>query len=178
MENTERITTLSRKLRQVCTGLIYCLPIICALFWFYFNRLYAMAPMISLPVHVDHDLPDLTRFFAFLVDLIPLGAVIYGLQQLRRLFLLYESGSIFTERNVDCFRGLGGALIVWVVCHIVRTTLLSVVLTMDNLPGQRMIVVALDSGDFTGIFVGVVVLIISWVMDEGRKIEEDQALIV
>jgi len=79
---------------------------------------------------------------------------------------------------VDCFRGLGGALIVWVVCHIVRTTLLSVVLTMDNLPGQRMIVVALDSGDFTGIFVGVVVLIISWVMDEGRKIEEDQALIV
>jgi len=60
----------------------------------------------------------------------------------------------------------------------VRTSLLSVILTMGKPPGQRLLVVGLDSGDFTGVFVGVVVLIISWVMDEGRKIEEDQALII
>jgi len=41
-----------------------------------------------------------------------------------------------------------------------------------------MITVSFDSGEFTGVFVGIVVLIISWVMDEGRKIEEEQALIV
>ena len=178
MENSRRITTLSRKLRRVCTGLIYGLPVACGFFWIFFNRLYAMAPMIPLPVHVDHDLTAMVRLFAFLIDLVPLGAIIYGLQKLRILFLLYENGSIFTEQNVSCFRSLGRALIVWVACHIVRTTVLSVVLTINNPPGHRMIAVIFDSGDFTGVFVGVVVLIISWVMDEARIIREDQELIV
>lgn len=178
MENTQRITTMSRRLRRICTGLIYCLPVACALVWIFFNRLYALAPMMPLPVHVDHDLPAQTRFYAFLVDLIPLGAIIYGLQKLRGLFSLYEKGLIFTNQNVDCFRSLGRALIIWVACHVVRTTLLSVILTIDNPPGKRILALMLDSGDFSGAFVGVVVLIISWVMDEGRKIREDQELIV
>ena len=178
METTQRITTLSRKLRWTCTALIYCLPVACAIVWIFFNQLYATGPMMPLPVRVDHDLPGQIRFYAFLVDLIPLGAILYGLHKLRRLFRLYENGLIFTERNVDCFRGLGRALVVWVACHVARTTLLSIILTMNNPPGQRMVTVGLDSGDFTGVFVGVVVLIISWVMDEGRRIQEDQALIV
>jgi len=76
MENTQRITTLSRKLRRICTGLIYLTPVASALCWVFFNQLYAMAPMIPLPVHVDHDLPAHTRFHAFLVDLIPTGAIL------------------------------------------------------------------------------------------------------
>jgi hypothetical protein len=178
MDNTQRITTLSRKLRLVCGGLIYCSPVACGLIWIFFNRLYAYAPMMPLPVHVDHDLPGLTRLLAFLADLIPLVAIIYGLQRLRSLFLLYENGAIFTEQTVKCFHGMGRALIIWVACHVVRTTLLSVILTIDNPPGKRIIALMFDSGDFAGVFVGVVVLIISWVMDEGRKIQEDQALII
>ncbi|MBI5593282.1 MAG: DUF2975 domain-containing protein [Deltaproteobacteria bacterium] len=178
MDNSRRITTLSIKLRRICTGLIYCLPIVCGLIWIFFNRLYAMAPMMPLPVHVNHDLPGLTRLLAFLADLIPLSAMIFGLKKLRSLFFLYENGLIFTEQNVSCFRSLGRTLIVWAACDVVRTTLLSVILTLDNPPGRRIIAVMFDSGDFTGVFVGVVVLIISWVMDEGRKIQEDQALIV
>jgi hypothetical protein len=178
MENTQRITTMSRNLRRVCTGLIYCLPVVSAMIWIFFNRLYASAPIIPLPVHLDHDLTAQTRFHAFLVDLIPLGAIVYGLQKLRNLFLLYERGLIFTNQNVDCFRSLGRAMLVWVACHIFRTSLLSVILTLDNPPGKRMITLGLDSGDFSGLFVGAVVLIISWVMDEGRRIQEDQEFIV
>ena len=178
MENSQRITTVSRNLRRTCTGLIYGLPIACALVWTFFNRLYTLVPMIPLPVHVNPDLTALTRFLAFLVDLIPLGAVIYGLQKLRSLFGLYENRMIFTEQNVDCFRSLGRALILWVIGDVVRNSLLSVVLTINNPPGQRVITFGLYSADFTAIFVGIVILVISWVMDEGRKIQEDQALIV
>lgn len=178
MENTQRITAVSRKLRLICIGLIVCLPILCAIFWALFNRIYAMAPMIPLPVRVDHDLPGQTRFLAFLCDMLPLGVVIYALLRLKNLFMLYEQGSIFTEQNVDCFRSLGRALVVWVVCDIVNRTLLGIVLTLDNPPGKRLLVIGLDGGDFTGIFVGVAVLIISWVMDEARKMQEEQALII
>jgi hypothetical protein len=178
MENTQRITTVSRKLRLVCTVLFFCLPLVCAFFWTFFNRLYAIAPMIPLPVHIEHDLTAQTRFLAFLCDLLPLGVIMYGLRKLRDLFMLYENGLIFTEQNVNCFRSLGKTLIIWVACNFVNHTLLGIALTLDNPPGRRMLVIGLDSGDFTGLFVGAVVLIISWVMDEARKIQEEQALII
>lgn len=178
MENTQRITSVSGKLARICTVLTFCLPAASACFWIFFNSLYAIAPMVPLPVHVTGDVPDLTRFLAFLTDLIPLAAVTYGLLKLRGLFRLYERGLIFTQLNVNCFRSLGRALIVWVLCDVLRRTLLGLVLTMNNPPGKRMLVLGLDSGDFTGVFVGIVVLIISWVMDEARKIQEDQALII
>lgn len=178
MENTQRIVALSRKIRLICKGLFICLPVISGLFWTFFNQLYKLGPLPPLPVHVDHYLPGLTRFLAFLADLIPLGVIMYGLRKLESLFLLYENGLIFTEANVQCFRSLGRTLIVWVAGDMVRNSLLSMVLTLDKPPGQRLITVGLGSADFTAVFVGIVVLIISWVMDEGRKIHEDQALIV
>lgn len=178
MENTQRIISVSRKLRITCKGLIICLPVIYALLWTFFNQLYGMGPLVPLPVRVDHYLPPLTRFLAFLADMIPLGVMIYGLRKLEGLFRLYEHGLIFTEQHVRYFRSLGRTLIVWVGCDVVRNSLLSMVLTLDKPPGQRVITVGLGSADFAAIFVGIVVLIISWVMDEGRKIQEEQALIV
>jgi hypothetical protein len=178
MENLQRISQISRKLRLICTGLIFVLPVICGLFWIFFNRLYPVLAMLSLPVPVDHDLPRLSRFFGFLADLIPLGVMIYGLRRLRELFSLYERGLIFTADNVQCYRSLGRILFVWVACNVLNHTLLGLVLTIDNPPGHRLLVLALNSGDFTGMFVGAVVLTVSWIMDEARKIQEEQALII
>lgn len=183
MENTHRIAIASRRLRKTCTALIFLLPTTCGLFWFFFNQLYSpssMVPtsMIPLPVRVTHDLSGLTRFLAFLTELIPLTALMYGLRKLRELFRYYESGRIFTRQNVACFRSLGKTLIAWVTCNVVSNSLLSIVLTLNNPPGQRQITLGLFSADFTGIFVGIVILIIAWVMDEARKIQEDQALFI
>jgi hypothetical protein len=178
MGNTQRIIAVSRKLRLACKWLIICLPGIYGLFWTFFNHFYTIGPLIPLPVRVDHDLSILSRFLAFLTDMIPMGVIIYGLRKLESLFSLYENGLIFTEQNVQCFRSLGRALLVWVACDVVRNSLLSIALTLDNPPGQRVITLGFGSADFTAVFVGIVVLIISWVMDEGRKIHEDQALIV
>lgn len=179
VENAQRITALSRKLRRVSNGLIVFLPAACALFWIFFNRIYpVIGSMIAMPVHVVHDLPPLTRFLSFLADLIPLGATIYGLRTLRELFVLYEKGLIFTEQNVKCFRSLGRTLLVWMVLHIFNTTLSGIILTLNNPPGKRLLVIAFDSGAFAAAFVGVIVVVTSRVMDEGRKIQEDQSLII
>lgn len=113
-----------------------------------------------------------------MTEMIPMAAMIYGLLKLRELFGLYEKGLIFTEKNVTCFRSLGRTLIIWVICDVVKNSLISIVLTLPNPPGHRMITVGLYSADFTAIFVGIVILIIAWVMDEARKIQEDQALII
>jgi hypothetical protein len=176
--NTRRIMRVSRKLRLTCKWLIICLPVVYGVLWTFFNQLYHMGPLIPLPVRVDHDLPRLTRFLAFWVDMIPAAVIIYGLRKLEGLFRLYEQGIIFTAQNVKYFHSLGRALLVWVGCDVVRNSLLSIVLTLDNPPGHRVITVGFGSADGAALFVGIVVLIISWVMDEGRKIQEEQALIV
>lgn len=181
MENAQRISTVSRRLRMTCTCLLFGLPALNALFWIFFNQIYffwAIQSTIPLPVPVKHHLGEVTRFLGFLVGLIPLAATLYGVQILRELFTLYEGGSIFKARNVGCIRRLGWILIVWVVCEKIRWSLLSIVLTLENPPGQRLLVVSFSGEDFTWVFVGIVVLTISWVMDEARKLEEDQALIV
>lgn len=178
MDTTQRITVVSRRLRFICIGLIICLPVLCGIFWALFNDLYALVPMISLPVRLDHDLPIHTRFLAFLSDLLPLSVTVYALMKLKFLFSLYEKGHIFTPDNVSCFRSLGRTMLIWVGCDIVNRTLLGIVLTLDNPPGKRLLVLGMDGGDFTGLFVGAAVLIISWVMDEARKMQEDQALII
>jgi Protein of unknown function (DUF2975) len=178
MRNALRITKLSRRLKFICIGLVFILPVLCAVFWVLFNRIYAIMPMISLPVRLDHDLTALTRLLAFLSDLLPLSAMIFGLLKLKALFSLYEKGHIFTKANVNCYRSLGRTLMVWVGCDIVNRALLGIVLTLDRGPGQRRLVIGLDGNDFAGIFVGIVILIIAWIMDEARKIQEDQALII
>jgi uncharacterized membrane protein YvlD (DUF360 family) len=178
MENPQHIIVASRRLRRICTGLIIFLPVICATFWVFFNRIRGSTSMIPLPVPVTGDLSGLTRLLAFLTELVPMTALIYGLMKLRELFSYYEKGLIFAGKNVACFRSLGRALIAWVICDVAKNSLLSIVLTLHNPPGQRLITIGLYSADFTAVFVGIVILFIAWVMDEARKIQEDQALII
>jgi hypothetical protein len=178
MDNSQRITIAGKRLKNVCSGLIIILPLTCALFWIFFNQINQKGIPVPLPVLVTHDLPILTRSLAFLAELIPLCTILYGLFRLRALFILYQNGMIFTAKNVSCFRSLGRTLIAWMICDVIRNSLLSMILTMNNPPGKRSITVGLNSADFTGIFVGIVIITIAWVMDEARKIQEDQELIL
>lgn len=53
-------------------------------------------------------------------------------------------------------------------------SLLGVALTLHHPPGQRILVVGVGSPDLTILLIGSILAIISWVMDEGRKLQEDQ----
>ena len=91
-----------------------------------------------------------------------------------RLFRLYEQGQIFRDSNVRCFRNLSRVLIWWFAAGIVQKSLLSIALTLHNPPGQRIITVELGSPDLTALLLGAILAVIAWVMEEGRKLQEDQ----
>ena len=97
-----------------------------------------------------------------------------GIYMLIKLFHLYENLEIFSNRNVVCLRNLGRILILWVIAQLIYVPLISIVVTFQNPPGERSIAVSLGSADLTALIVGVTLLIISWVMDEGRRLEEEQ----
>jgi len=85
--------------------------------------------------------------------------IAYGV--LFSLFGLYRQGQIFTARNVRHIRSLGYFLIInWALDDQMQSSLHDMDLSMNP------------------IFIGLLIIFVSWIMDEGRKIQEEQELTV
>jgi len=177
MDNLQRIRRMSTVLGRVSAVLFWVTPLACALFWGVFNALPEVVKARFL-FPGTHELAALNRALCFLVGMIPAAVAMYGFRTLRELFALYAAGEIFSRRNVACYRTLGRALLYWAGAVFVNTTLLSLAKSVGMPQGQRYLVVGVGSDELAALFAGAAALVISWVMDEGRHIEEEQALTI
>lgn len=178
MQNKIRIQRASRRLRYALLAVIFMMPVVNAMVWLFINQFPEIIHRKMLPYFVSIPLPESVRFMGFIVTMMPIGITILGAYHLMRLFQFYEQGSIFRAVNVRCFKKLSWVLIWWFVIGIVHKSLLSVALTLHNPPGQRMLTLELGSPDLTALLVGCVLAVIAWVMEEGRRLQEEQDLTV
>jgi hypothetical protein len=176
MSNIDRIQRTSKRLKLVCTILFIGIPVLTALFWIFFNSL--SQNFLGFGAFASKggglELPIVTRLLALMVNMIPVSVIMYSLFILIRLSNLYKKKSIFSYENVKCYRKLGYTLLIWVVAGIIYDVLIGIVFTIGNPPGKRSISVMFTSIDLTALIVGYVIIIISRVIDEGRKLEEEQ----
>lgn len=96
-----------------------------------------------------------------LLGAMQLALMACGLIALNRLFKLFERGIFFTVNNVRYLKTLG---LVTAGCGLLQTA-------QEMLSPQKNINLNL-------LIVGGLVLLIAWIMDEGRKIQEEQELTV
>ncbi|MEI8290644.1 MAG: DUF2975 domain-containing protein [Verrucomicrobiota bacterium] len=116
----------------------------------------------------------------------------YWFWKLAQLFRFYERGQIFAAETIRCIKVLG------MVCIIGWMTLLAMRFSprpnavVHNPPPNVNVVIketrlfrmgffSFDFGtgiDFGPLFVGASVFLAAWIMDEGRKIQEEQELTV
>ncbi len=127
---------------------------------------------------IDWNLTDLQRLLSFLVYLIPVSLSMLLFRALSRLFGLYSQGLVFTRDNVKRIRQAGLLLLAGQLVSPFYQSLLSLVLTMNNAPGQHMIMIGMDDSDISEIVTAVVIIVVAWVMDEGRKLKDEEALTV
>jgi hypothetical protein len=103
------------------------------------------------------DMPD-SIFYLWLVQILWGG---FGFWVVFALFGLYRQGILFSARNVRHIRSLGYYLIVnWAIEYQMQGALRDMDLSTNSL------------------FVGLLIIFVSWIMDEGRKIREEQELTV
>jgi hypothetical protein len=178
MENREKIQRASRRLRYLLSVAICLMPVINAIFWLNMNRMPDLVLRKIIPLAVTMPMPLISLVLGFLVTMLPTGVTMVGAYYLRRLFVLYEQGQIFLLANVLCFKKLSRVLIWSFAVGIVSSSLLSVVLSLPNPPGQRIVTVELNSSDLTVLLLGGILAVISWVMEEGRNLQEEQDLTV
>jgi hypothetical protein len=89
------------------------------------------------------------------------GLAFFAGIMLLRLFWFYSKGILFTVKNVNCIRFLGYYCVAdWFVDYAMQSSLRDMDLST------------------TPIFVGFFIIFFAWIMDEGRKIQEEQELTV
>lgn len=168
------IKRVSRKYILLFNALLVVVPVAGLFYWALFNRL-PVELHSDLPVMPSRDLTIIQLVLGALVSLLPIGVIIYGLVTLKGLFRLYADGIIFANENVKYFRQLGYTFIAWVIAATLFTPLISMVVSFTNPVGQRELVVGFELIDIFTLIIAGIVLIIAWVMNEGRKLEDEQA---
>jgi len=123
-------------------------------------------------------LPWSTRLLGLAVSMIPLGVGMLSLWWLVRLFSCFAVGEIFTKNTVMYIRRLGWTMVAGVAAAPIHEALLTIVLTIHNPPGERMVTVSLESTDFEELITAGVIILVSWIMEEGRKLREADELTV
>lgn len=174
MQNKKRIQRTSRFLRYLLLVTACLMPAVNGLVWLMVNRLPELVQDRVFPYFVTLPLPVSARIMGFAVTMMPTGVAMLGAWHLMQLFRLYEQGDIFRTANVRRFKSLSRVLMGWFAVGIVHRSLLSMVLTLHHPPGQRFITFDLGSPDLTALLIGSVLAVIAWVMDEGRKLQEEQ----
>lgn len=177
-DNMARIRRLGRVLETVClTAAVAVTPLV-ALYWAAFNQLPSDWTRQTASLAVSPVLPGWVRGLCFLAALVPATALCVTLLRLRLLFALYKQGRIFTLANVACFRSLARALFIWAAASILYTPLSGLAVTAANPPGRHILVLGIGTAELGLLFVAVMAVVIAWVMDEARRLDEEQALTV
>lgn len=147
------------------------------LFWITYRTPYDIFTNIgigaNLAVLIQSPLSLSTRILAFIVSIIPCSVILYGLNQLIKLFKNYERGEVFTNDNVQRYKKLAYSLFAWVIAGICYDALISLVLSFNNPPGQRVISINFEGPDFVALVAGAVVLTIAYVMQEAHKLSDE-----
>jgi len=175
MDNFSNIKSLSTKLNLFFSLLLILVPLFYIAYWWFINDL--SYPFISVNSQAKQlspsELSIKLQILGFLASLFPLSAFFYGVLQLKKLFSFYEKGMIFSLEHVSIFKKLAKALTLWVVFSIIYESVKSVIFSINNPEGSRVLQVGIDSNQVILLIVSVIILLIAKIMDEGRKIDEE-----
>ena len=98
------------------------------------------------------------------------------LEYLSRLFAQYAKGEIFTSAAVSHIRKVGYTLLALPVIGLLNSIFAVVMAT--TLPGGNGFDATHIAFPMTGLFAAIIVLLISWIMDVGRALREENELTI
>jgi hypothetical protein len=180
MDNLSKIKKFSKNLHSLLSFLVVMIPIYYVSYWVFVNYLPESLINVNIqPTPLSPNvLPVKLQIIGFITSLLPLSALIYVILNIRKLFSFYKEGEIFSFEHVSLFKKTAKALILWVILSIFYESAKSVIFSVGNPPGSRVLKVGFSSAEITTLIVGGIVFIIAWVMDEGRILNEEKELTV
>jgi len=129
-------------------------------------------------VKLSSSQPLALRLLALVCALAPTAFTMWALWSLRRLFLLYAKGSVFSAEALEALNHVAVALFAGVVVAFIMQAPISLALSWPRGAGHREISLSFGSGDVVRLFMAGVVLVIARVMAEARRVADENAKFV
>ncbi|RMF11557.1 MAG: DUF2975 domain-containing protein [Alphaproteobacteria bacterium] len=146
------------------------------------GALWANIELFSDVLHTQFRIPQgsqpfplETRVLGWLCSMLPGALMMWGLYHLRYMLLECRAGRYFSIPSVTHFRRFAWALLLYAAAMPVRSALTSVVLTWHNPPGERALALSFSSNELSALFTAVLFVIIAHILEEGRKIADENA---
>lgn len=179
---TKKIKKISKLFRILFQIAFIMQPILLCVFGYnlLFNHFLGISQlnftMIFFPParHVIFPLSQSTQLYAFLLSTIPVIISELMLYFLIKLFYLYEKAEIFTLQSVQYIRYVGYALLIGQIINPFYQFTSGVILTWNNPPGQHYAEITFTGSNMATILVALLIILISWIMTEGYKLQEEQ----
>lgn len=176
-KKSARVQRLCQYLQYLFIGWLITIPIIHILIWVFFNHLPPnmfdhASELIQLPI------PPGIRITAGVVSFALAALDMAIVWMLIRLFSLYRIGKFFLAENVTCLWNISKLLLLQAIATPVFKMLIAMLLSFSNPPGQRMLSIGLSSHDLSAAMTGGIVFVIAYVMEEGRKLQDEQSLTI
>lgn len=168
----QRIRSLSRLMAVGCLAASGLLTAAMAFYWATTptRTLFSQAG-IANSLATEIDLP--VRALAFVISMIPLGALAYGLLSARRCFNAFAVGEIFSREPTRHLKAFAVAVAVSALLKPFAGAALSVLLSASSSTGTKTLTLNIGSDTLIALIFSGTVAIIAWVMTEASDLSDE-----
>lgn len=125
-----------------------------------------------------HALTMQEKCLGFLLSLIPTFIQMYVVYMLIKIFSLYSQGEIFSAHHVRYTRIIGYALLLGQLIEPIYQFVMGIILTLHNPPGYRFAAITLDQTNIGLVLTALLLILISWILNEGFKLQQETQLTI
>lgn len=180
------ISRTSRNIRYLINAFLLAWPIYMTLYWFNVFNLTHIAVSLGFKTHpgpfasVVPGIPTVALTpmqltLGYLVTMVSISISLFSLYYLARLFQYFELGEFFTKNTVFCLRRSGLFMFLSVLIDKLSDT---VVLFINSIHVRPAITIGISNHDINSLFIASIVILAALILDEGRKMQEEQALTI
>jgi hypothetical protein len=124
------------------------------------------------------EVPLFAKILWVIVQSVSLFLLIWGFVYFRRLLACYRRNEIFSVQTFFYFSKISKIAFLWMLYAPIEGTLMALVKTMHNPPGQRTLSITFGSSDISNIFIVGFLYLIASLIHEGYNLKKDQDLTV
>ncbi|RED53506.1 DUF2975 domain-containing protein [Aestuariispira insulae] len=177
-ENLSKIKRVSTVLMVLCWLVIIVSPVFIGVFWIMPEKMSVIAEVEGMGL-VDMATLDIwQKISCFLVTMVSQGILLYGIWRLQKLFAAYQRGEMFEVETTAHLRAFSISLLIYMLAKPLVGGVITVLLTMNNPVGQRVLEIDVSSDDLFQVLLGAVMLVVAWTLNEGAKAVRENREIV
>ena len=141
----------------------------------------SITQVVKLPKSSENFANDLHSegFNSHAIMLIPeLLFCLFIYLSLIKLFGLYQQGIMFTVNHINQLRNVGTCLLVWSAFDLLYPILLVLFLRLSGLSESLPLFLSISSDQLLKSLVGLIIFVLSWIMTEAQKLQQEQELTI